>query len=126
MAPANNLTPPPLPEPSRMATVLLWITVALILLAGGYAFVDRLVGFVRTLALDKEDGGGFIMIPMMNYLMVTAGLVCLLVWGVAHDMLCDIERPKYTMLEREARLDTDDEREKYSRPRMSDAPDTSP
>jgi nitrogen fixation-related uncharacterized protein len=61
------------------------------------------------LAVKRDLIGGFTIIPVANYLIITAGMVCLLIWAIAHGMFRDVEGPKYDMLEREARLDRNDE-----------------
>jgi len=96
---------------SRTRTIVLWVVAVLILVPGGYGFVEKFIQFVRILALSTDEGGGFTIIPIVNYLLVAAGMVCLLVWAVAQGMFRDIERPKYTMLEREALIDSRDEEE---------------
>lgn len=88
---------------SRTKTVVIAVIAAGIILPGGYGFIEKFVQFVRT--LNTEEGGGFTIIPIMNYLLVAAGFTCLLVWAVAHGMFRDVEKPKYTMLDREAALD---------------------
>lgn len=93
--------------PRRGRPGMLWVAAALILIPGGYGFVEKFIQFARTLALGPDEGG-FTIIPIMNYLVVTAGMVCLLMWAVMHGMFRDIEKPKYTMLEREAQLDLRD------------------
>ncbi|REK10311.1 MAG: cbb3-type cytochrome oxidase assembly protein CcoS [Planctomycetota bacterium] len=42
---------------------------------------------------------------MLNYLLASLGFLFLFGWAVMSGMFHDIERPKYTMLENEARLD---------------------
>ena len=100
---------PPRPGSPRARAIGLWIVAALILIPGGYGFIEKFVQFIRTLALETDEGGGFAIIPIVNYLLVTAGMTCLLAWAVVHGMFRDIERPKYTMLEQEALLDRRDE-----------------
>jgi len=97
---ANTYTPP---KRSRAKTIFLWCIAIGIIGPGGIGFIDKFVQFLRTLAAD--EGGGFTIIPIMNYLLVTAGMTCLLVWAVVHGMFRDIEKPKHTMLETEEKLD---------------------
>ena len=97
---------PSSPRATRAKTIAFWLIAVGIIVPGGYGFIAAFIQFVRT--LRTVEGGGFTIIPIVNYLMVTAGFVCLLIWAVAHGMFRDIERPKYTMLEREAQLDRDE------------------
>ena len=92
--------------PSRAKTIGLWCIAIAIIVPGGIGFIDKFIQFVRTFLTD--EGGGFAVIPITNYLLVAAGMVCLLVWAVAQGMFRDVEGPKYTMLEREELLDRSD------------------
>lgn len=88
---------------SRKHRVLLWLFVLFLLVPGAVGFLDKLVMFFRVLFTTQD--GGFAIVPILNYLLVAAGLLCLFAWAVAHGMFRDIERPKYDMLEREKALD---------------------
>lgn len=94
--------------PSRAKSIVVWVIAILILLPAGAGFIDKLVQFFRTFGLEE---GGFTIIPIMNYLLVAAGFICLLIWAVARGMFRDIEGPKYTMLEREEELERSESRE---------------
>jgi hypothetical protein len=83
-----------------------WVTVllaVLILIPSGYGFVGKFVELVR-LARGQPDGA-FAVAPVVNYLLASLGFFCLLLWAAAHGMFRDIERPKYELLAREARLE---------------------
>lgn len=90
-------------RPRRTRQIVFWCISLAIILPGGYGFVAKFIEFIHTLRSDAD--GGFTIIPIMNYLLIAAGFTCLLVWAVIHGMFRDIEKPKYTMLEREAQLD---------------------
>lgn len=94
---------------SRKKNLVLWIISVGIILPGAYGFIENFIQFIRT--LRTVDGGGFTIIPLLNYMLMTAGFVCLLIWGVLRGMFRDIERPKYSMLEREAMLERWEHRE---------------
>ncbi len=94
---------------SRKKNIVLWIISVGVIVPGAYGFIDKLIQFIRT--LRTVDGGGFTIIPILNYLIMTAGFVCLLLWGVFRGMFRDIEQPKYSMLEREALLDRWEQKE---------------
>ncbi len=100
-APSAPLTPRR--PPSRTRRIVMWTMFVLILIPSGLGFLDKLVQFFRTLAADR--GGGFTLLPISNYLLVSAGMFCLLAWAIAHGMFRDVEAPKYTMLERENELE---------------------
>lgn len=52
-----------------------------------------------------DPNGAFAVTPIVNYLLAGLGFLCLLGWAAYNGMFHDIERPKLTMLETEARLD---------------------
>ena len=52
-----------------------------------------------------EPDGAFAVTPIVNYLLAGLGFLCMLGWATYNGMFRDIERPKITMLENEARLD---------------------
>ncbi len=94
---------------SRNKKIVLWIISIGIILPGAYGFIEKFIQFIRT--LNTEEGGGFTIIPILNYLIMTAGFTCLLVWAAYHGMFKDIERPKHDMLEREEMLERSEGRE---------------
>jgi nitrogen fixation-related uncharacterized protein len=73
------------------------------MLPASIGFTDKLLLFWKT--VRSSDEGSFAAIPVINYLIVFAGMACLLVWAIANGMFSDIEAPKYTMLDNERRLD---------------------
>lgn len=93
------------PGPSNWVTLVL----AIVILAPAlYGFGGKFLEFL-TLAGDEE--GAFTIMPILNYLLASAGFLLLFGWAVMHGMFRDIERPKYTMLENERRLDEAEARE---------------
>lgn len=94
------------PKESLTKRIVLWTIAILILLPASYGFAEKLMLFV--LAVRRDLIGGITIVPVVNYLIVTAGMVCLLFWGVAHGMFRDIEKPKYDMLEREEKLEAEE------------------
>lgn len=83
---------------------IVWVVLAIAILGpAGYGFCEKLTLFI--LAVKRDLIAGFTLIPVANYLIVTAGMICLLGWAVLHGMFRNIEEPKYTMLEREEELD---------------------
>lgn len=91
------------PRKSRGANIAVGLLAVLILVPAAYGFITKLVEFVRT---SRSGGqGGFAILPVLIYLSVSAGFLCLFVWAVFRGMFHDIEKPKYTMLENEDRLE---------------------
>jgi hypothetical protein len=95
----------PLPSRPLVMTVL-----ALVIL------VPALVGFGakfrELLLLVGDEEGAFTVVPILNYLLVTLGFLFLFGWAVLHGMFRDIERPKYTMLANERRLNEEERAER--------------
>ena len=73
-----------------------------------YGFGSKFIELVRLVVSDSEAAqeGVFAVAPLMNYLLASAGFLCLLGWASIHGMFRDIERPKQTMLEVNAQLDS--------------------
>ncbi len=94
------------PQRGRVSRRRWWFyTAAMITLTLPFAFgfVFKYIKLIQTAKTDPE--GGFALFPITNYAAVTLGFLCLLVWAVTNGMFRDVEKPKYTMLEREAQLD---------------------
>lgn len=74
-----------------------------------YGFGSKFIELVRLVVSDKEAAqeGMFAVAPLMNYLLASAGFLCLLGWAAIHGMFRDIEQPKNTMLEVNAQLDAE-------------------
>lgn len=81
---------------------LLIFTIVVFGLAG-FGFFERFLYFFKT--LQANDEGRFTIVPMLNYLAVALGFLCMLGWAIMGGMFRDIEKPKYTMLENENKLD---------------------
>lgn len=97
------------PERSRrIRNIVVWGMAVSILLPAAYGFIEKLMLFV--LAVRRDLIGGFTIVPVVIYLIVTAGMMCLLIWAVKHGMFRDVEKPKFDMLQREADLDYRDGR----------------
>ena len=79
-----------------------------------FGFGSKFVELVRLVISDEDAAreGVFAVAPLVNYLLASAGFLCLLGWAAAHGMFHNIELPKQTMLDTEAQLDsTNDDRE---------------
>ena len=86
----------------RMRIVVLLMAVG-ILVPSLYGFGTKFLEFVALYRGDVE--GAFAVTPILNYLLASTGFLLLFVWAVLNGMFRDVERPKYTMLENEQRLD---------------------
>lgn len=87
---------------SRMRLVM-WVMAAAVLLPSLYGFGTKFLEFIALYRGDAE--GAFAISPVLNYLLASVGFLCLFGWALLRGMFRDVERPKYTLLENEARLD---------------------
>jgi len=90
-------------KPSKWSTIIPAIMAVLILGPAAYGFIEKLILFIQ--AVRRDLIGGFTIVPVVIYFIVTSGMACLLVWAIKQGMFRDVERPKFDMLEREAELD---------------------
>ncbi len=95
------------PRATTRSQVLTTVGFALLLL------VPSVLGFAnkfRELVLLSRSGveGIFAVTPVVNYLLASLGFFCLFFWAIYHGMFRDIEAPKFTMLENERKLDSDE------------------
>ena len=74
-----------------------------------FGFGSKFIEFVRLVTSDEMAAreGIFAVTPLMNYLLASAGFLCLLGWAAAQGMFRHIEQPKQTMLEINAKLDAE-------------------
>jgi hypothetical protein len=74
--------------------------------------VPALIGFATKfrefLLLVGDQEGGFTVMPVLNYLLVSFGFLLLFGWAMLHGMFSDIEKPKFTMMENEKHLDDEE------------------
>ena len=77
----------------------------------GSKFLD-FIYLVRSNGVTDSEGA-FAVAPVVNYLLASAGFLCLLGWAAAHGMFHNIEEPKYTMLEVDDELDAQADDMKY-------------
>jgi hypothetical protein len=90
--------------PRRFRLVMLVMALA-VLLPSLYGFGTKFLEFVALYRGDVE--GAFAISPIVNYLLASLGFLCLFGWAVMRGTFRDVEQPKYTLLENEARLDGD-------------------
>ena len=88
---------------TRLRNQITLVLAVAILIPSVWGFGSKFVEFVRL--YRGEVDGAFAIAPIVNYLMASAGFFLLLIWATANGMFHDIEKPKYTLLEREKELD---------------------
>lgn len=103
---------PPLSEtnstPRRMgiAWIVTIVFAVLILIPSMLGFVMKFMKLVDLTQGGATDGE-FAITPVVNYLLASLGFFFLLLWAAINGMFNDLEKPKYSMLENEERLDAD-------------------
>ena len=97
--------PPPAPGAGRW---FLWIFGPLVILVAGTAFIFKLIEFTVIATQKGPDAMGSFLIPVLNYLFVAAGFLCLFLWAYFTGQFRDVEAPKYRMLEMQDEFDRRD------------------
>lgn len=95
------------------------IVLAMAVVILGFSFFGFGSKFIELVKLVKDSDsaaseGVFAVAPLVNYLLASAGFLCMLGWAAAHGMFHDIESPKRTMLEHDEQLDRIDRDAHYS------------
>jgi len=86
----------------------LWIFGPTVIIVAGIAFIFKLTEFIYVATNDGPDSMGTFLIPVMNYLLVAAGFLCMFFWAYITGQYRDVEAPKYRMLEMQAEIDRED------------------
>jgi hypothetical protein len=92
---------------SRRRRIVMIVMAAAVLVPSLFGFGTKFLEFIALYRGDVE--GAFAISPILNYLLASLGFLFLFGWAVLSGMFRDIEEPKYTMLENEARLDRAEE-----------------
>jgi nitrogen fixation-related uncharacterized protein len=82
----------------------IWFFSILVLVPAILGFANKFLDLLLVAYGDEE--GAFAATPIMNYLLATAGFVCLLLWTAAQGAFKDLDGPSHAMLENEHRLDS--------------------
>jgi len=94
--------PPRSPKSGRW---FMWIFGPTVIVVAGTAFIFKLVEFILVATNEGPDAMGTFLIPVMNYLLVAAGFLCLFLWAYFTGQYRDVEGPKYRMLEMQHEID---------------------
>jgi len=76
-----------------------------------YGFGRKFIELILLVTSDSEAAqeGIFAVAPLANYMLASAGFLCLLGWAAMRGMFTDIEKPKQTMLDDNIWLDAQTE-----------------
>lgn len=77
----------------------LWVFGPAVILVAGAAFLFKLTEFIIVATSKGPEALGSFLIPVLNYLFVAAGFLCLFLWAYFTGQFRDVEAPKYRMLE---------------------------
>ena len=93
-------------ESTRTHRIVMLLMALAVLVPSLYGFGTKFLEFIALYRGDVE--GAFAISPIVNYLLASLGFLLLFSWAAVGGMFHDIEQPKFTMLENEARLDQDE------------------
>ena len=99
---------PQKPRSPKSGRWFLWIFGPTVIVVAGIAFIFKLTEFIYVATNDGPDSMGTFLIPVMNYLLVAAGFLCMFFWAYITGQYRDVEAPKYRMLEMQAEIDRED------------------
>ena len=94
-------------KPQRTTKFYVWVGITVLgLLVAGAGFVFKLVEFIKVAMTG--DAGGFALVPVVTYFLVTAGFICVFMWNYLRGGLHNVEQPKFDMLKRNEEIDRHD------------------
>ena len=93
------------PRPSRGRRRFLWLFSVAMVITAGSAFIFKLIEFFVTATTDGPDALASFLIPVLNYLLVAVGFLCLFLWAYFTGQFRDVEAPKYRMLQMQEQFD---------------------
>ncbi len=80
-----------------------WIFLWTITVLAGFGFVFKVVEFTRAWATGGS--ANFAIVPVVSYLAVALGFLCIFIWSFIRGEYKDVERVKYRMLEMQDEID---------------------
>jgi nitrogen fixation-related uncharacterized protein len=87
-----------------MKSITKWTLICFVILGPClFTFFAKLEMLIDVFRGDPE--WAFAVSPVVNYILASAGFVCLFFWAVKNGMFRDMEQPKLQLLENEAMLD---------------------
>lgn len=103
-------------QPSRAQNIAVSIMAVVILGFCAYGFGSKFLEFIHLVTTDDlaASEGIFAVSPMSNYLLASAGFLCLMGWAAAQGMFHNIEQPKHRMLDLDTQLDDSTDSLKFS------------
>jgi hypothetical protein len=80
-----------------------WVFAALVLIPTILGFANKFLDLVLVVQGDEE--GAFAVTPIVNYLLATAGFLCLMIWTAMQGAFQNLDAPSHAMMDNERRLD---------------------
>ncbi|MDX1961580.1 MAG: hypothetical protein SFX18_00415 [Pirellulales bacterium] len=94
----------PVPSKTRTQIITKWSIICLVILGPCLVtFGGKIQMLIE--AYQGEAEWAFAVTPVVNYVIASAGFVCLFIWAALNGMFRDLEEPKLTMLANEQLLD---------------------
>jgi hypothetical protein len=91
-------------EPAAYRTHwLTWLFATLVQVPTILGFANKFLDLV--LVVQGDEDGAFAVTPIVNYLLATAGFLCLFVWTATQGAFQNLDEPSHSMMENEHRLD---------------------
>lgn len=87
----------------RLNRFYFWFFTLLVLVPTILGFANKFLDLL--VVLQGDDEGAFALTPVINYLLATAGFLCMLLWTASQGAFQDINQPSREMFENEQRLD---------------------
>ena len=82
---------------------LTWVVSAVILTPAILGFANKFIDLL--LVVQGDEDGSFAVTPVVNYLLATAGFLCLFIWTASKGAFQDLDAPSRTMFENELKFD---------------------
>lgn len=101
----RGLVEPPDRSAGPPRQTFVWVFGTIMVLTAGTAFVFKLIEFFHTATAKGSEALASFLIPLLTYLLVAAGFLCLFAWSWLTGQFRDIERAKHRMLEMQEEID---------------------
>lgn len=82
---------------------LTWVVSAMVLTPAILGFANKFIDLI--LVVQGDEDGSFAVTPVVNYLLATAGFLCLFLWTASRGAFQDLDAPSRTMFENELKFD---------------------
>ncbi len=95
------------PQDARFRRKVVAVMAVIILGLSAIGFSLKLYELILLVLENNLENGVFAISPTVNYILASAGFICLLAWGACNGMYKNIEAPGAEMLARSQQLDAE-------------------